>query len=85
MRFLQFAKSAQGTNITHLRHTFIRTLCLSLVFLSLSIPAHAISLISDEETESWLYDVLTPIFRAAAFLCTCFFFNYFSSFIPRHH
>ena len=60
MRFLQFAKSAQGTNITHLRHTFIRTLCLSLVFLSLSIPAHALSLISDEETESWLYDVLTP-------------------------
>ena len=65
MRFLQFAKSAQGTNITHLRHTFIRTLCLSLVFLSLSIPAHALNLISDEETESWLYDVLTPIFRAA--------------------
>ena len=65
MRFLQFAKSEQGTKVTPLKHTFIRTLCLSLVCLSLSIPAHAISLISDEETESWLYDLLTPIFKAA--------------------
>lgn len=31
----------------------------------ISLPAQAISLITDEETESWLYDLLTPIFGAA--------------------
>ena len=64
MRFLQFAKS-ELPSPARLWHRLVRTLCLSLVFLSLSIPAQAISLISDEETESWLYDLLTPIFKAA--------------------
>lgn len=36
-----------------------------LFFLFMSFNAHAISLISDEETESYLFDILTPIFRAA--------------------
>lgn len=31
----------------------------------ISLPAQAISLITDEETESWLYDLLTPIFGVA--------------------
>ena len=40
------------------------------IFLTLAVwlaalPARAVSLISDEETESWLYDLLTPIFKAA--------------------
>ena len=43
----------------------MRRLCLIMLFLCYALPAHALSLISDEETESWLYDVLTPIFRAA--------------------
>ena len=39
---------------------------LIITFIILySLPAYAISLISDEETQSWLYDVLTPIFKSA--------------------
>ena len=30
-----------------------------------ALPAQAISLISDEETETWLFDILTPIFKEA--------------------
>ncbi len=40
-------------------------ICLVLFLISASLPARAVSLISDEETESWLYDVLQPIFGAA--------------------
>ena len=43
----------------------MRRLFLTLIFLCLALPAAAVSLISDEEAESWLYDLLTPIFRAA--------------------
>ena len=43
----------------------MRRLCLFLLLLCLSFQAHAISLISDEETESYLYDILQPIFKAA--------------------
>lgn len=44
----------------------MRRLFLTLIFLCLALPAAAVSLISDEEAESWLYDLLTPIFRAAS-------------------
>ncbi len=44
----------------------MRRIILILLFLFFTLPAQAISLISDEETETWLYDLLTPIFRAAA-------------------
>ena len=43
----------------------MRRLYLIMFFLCLALPAQALSLISDEETESWLYDLLSPIFRAA--------------------
>ena len=36
-----------------------------LLFVFLSFEARAISLISDEETESYLFDVLSPIFKTA--------------------
>lgn len=35
------------------------------IFMFWSFQAQAISLISDEETESYIYDILTPIFRTA--------------------
>ncbi len=35
------------------------------VFMLFSFQAKAISLISDEETESYIYDILTPIFKTA--------------------
>lgn len=38
---------------------------LFLFLLSFSFNAKAISLISDEETEMFVYDILTPVFRAA--------------------
>lgn len=38
---------------------------LLLFTLLLSLPAHAISLISDEETESYIYEILTPLFKSA--------------------
>ena len=43
----------------------MRRLFLFLFLLCMSFQAHAISLISDEETESYLYDILKPIFNAA--------------------
>ena len=43
---------------------FIRVF-LFLFLLSFSFNAQAISLISDEETEMFVYDILTPVFRAA--------------------
>ncbi len=43
----------------------MRRLCLIILLLCLALPVHALSLISDEETESWIYDLLTPIFRTA--------------------
>ena len=43
----------------------MRRLCLFLLFLGFSFNAYAISLISDEETESYLHDILKPIFQAA--------------------
>ncbi len=39
--------------------------CLLFLLMVMSLPARAISLISDEETESFLYDILQPIFQAA--------------------
>ena len=36
-----------------------------IILLFYSLPAFCINLISDEETESWLFDVLNPIFKAA--------------------
>lgn len=36
-----------------------------LVFCFAALPVQAISLISDEETETYLYDILKPIFQAA--------------------
>ena len=36
-----------------------------LFILFYSIPAYSINLISDEETQTWLYDILTPIFKSA--------------------
>lgn len=36
-----------------------------VLFFCMVGQARAISLISDEETESWLYDILQPIFKAA--------------------
>lgn len=47
-----------------------KAMCRLRIFLCLlvwlwTLPAGAVSLISDEETESWLYDILTPIFKAA--------------------
>lgn len=49
------------------REFFMRRLFLLLVAVCsfMSFNAHAISLISDEETESFLYDILSPIFKAA--------------------
>lgn len=39
---------------------------LTILFLLSSVSSvHAVSLISDEETETWLYDILRPIFQAA--------------------
>lgn len=43
----------------------MRRLWLILFLICMSFQAHAISLISDEETESYLFDVLAPIFRQA--------------------
>jgi predicted Zn-dependent protease len=43
----------------------MKKLLLTLLFLIISFSAQAISIISDEETESWLADVLTPIFKSA--------------------
>lgn len=43
---------------------FIRVLFI-LFLLSFSFNAQAISLITDEETESLIYDILRPIFKAA--------------------
>ena len=45
----------------------MRRFALVLCFLltGLAFQAHAISLISDEETESYIYDILTPIFKTA--------------------
>lgn len=40
-------------------------ICLVMFFCVVCQPARAISLISDEEAESWLYDILQPIFQAA--------------------
>lgn len=39
--------------------------CLLFLTILFSLPAQAINLISDEETESFLYDILQPIFKAA--------------------
>ncbi|MBP5697976.1 MAG: M48 family metalloprotease [Alphaproteobacteria bacterium] len=44
----------------------IKKIFIFVLFFCLSWNAYAISLISDEETESWLYDILMPIFRAAS-------------------
>lgn len=38
---------------------------LLLFTLLLSFPAHALSLISDEETETYIYEILTPLFKSA--------------------
>lgn len=43
----------------------MKKLLLTLLFLIISFSANAISIISDEETESWLADVLIPIFKSA--------------------
>ena len=43
----------------------MKKLLLTLLFLSISFSAKAVSLISDEETESWLEDVLVPIYQSA--------------------
>ena len=43
----------------------MRRLFCFLFFFILSFNAQALSLISDEETESYLYDILNPIFKAA--------------------
>lgn len=58
MRLFPFAAQPQHRRLW-------RILSVSLVLWCLTLPAHAISLISDEETETWLYDLLTPIFKAA--------------------
>jgi len=39
---------------------------LCAVFFLHSPKAEAVSLITDEETETWLYDLLSPIFKAAS-------------------
>ena len=39
------------------------TLLLSTVLLS--FPAHALSIITDEETETYIYEILTPLFKSA--------------------
>lgn len=39
------------------------TLLLSSFFLS--FPAHALSIITDEETETYIYEILTPLFKSA--------------------
>lgn len=44
----------------------MKRLCLVLFLFCISYNAHALSIISDEETESWLYDILAPIFRTAS-------------------
>ena len=38
---------------------------LILFLLIFTLPAHAMSIITDEEIESWLADVLKPIFSSA--------------------
>lgn len=38
---------------------------LSLILWCAALPAKAVSLISDDETETYLYDILRPIFKAA--------------------
>lgn len=43
----------------------MKKLLLTLLFVVLSFSANAISVISDEETESWLEDVLIPIYKSA--------------------
>ena len=49
----------------HTRQSLLCIVATIIMLLSNIIPAQAISLISDEETESWLYDLLTPIFKTA--------------------
>lgn len=43
----------------------LRRLGTFLLCILFSFNAHALSIISDEETESYLFDILTPIFKAA--------------------
>lgn len=43
----------------------MRRIVFLLLFLCFGFKAQAVSLISDEETESYLFDILTPIFRTA--------------------
>ena len=43
----------------------MKRLCLFVFLLCMSFQAQALSIIGDEETESYLFDILTPIFRAA--------------------
>ena len=43
----------------------MKKLLLTLLFLIISIPSYALTIISDEETESWLSDILIPIFKEA--------------------
>lgn len=43
----------------------MRKLLFFLLFFLFSFNAYAISLISDEETESYIFDILTPIFKSA--------------------
>lgn len=38
---------------------------LAMAFLSATLPAKAVSIISDDETETYLYDLLSPIFKVA--------------------
>lgn len=43
----------------------MRRLLFTVLLICFALPAWAVSLISDEETESWLFDLLSPIFSAA--------------------
>ena len=43
----------------------MKKILFTLLFMLMSIPSYAITLISDEETESWLEEILTPIFKEA--------------------
>jgi len=43
----------------------MRRIVILLLFLCFGFKAQALSLISDEETESYLFDILTPIFKTA--------------------
>ena len=45
--------------------TAIRSIAAALVFLTATLPAHAQSLLRDEEIEQWIDDYSLPIFRVA--------------------